>query len=64
MLGLGAQAAGKLIPFYWGGALVGRFIGSAALRLVQPGQAAGLRRAGAVALILVSANATGALARL
>ena len=33
---LSEQAAGKLIPVYWGGALVGRFIGSAALRLASP----------------------------
>ncbi len=38
VLALGEQAAGKLIPLYWGGALVGRFIGSAALRLANPGK--------------------------
>ncbi len=31
VMALGEQAAGKLIPLYWGGALVGRFVGSAAL---------------------------------
>src|SRR6202011_6055259 len=32
-LGLGAEAAGKHLIFYWGGAMVGRFIGSGLLRL-------------------------------
>ena len=46
VLALGDLAAGKLIPLYWGGALVGRFIGSAALRLVSPGKLLCLQRAG------------------
>lgn len=62
VLALGEQAAGKLIPLYWGGALVGRFIGSAALRLASPGKALAVNALGAVALIVIAANATGALA--
>ena len=62
VLALGEQAAGKLIPLYWGGALVGRFIGSAALRLANPGKLLAINALGAVALLLVSASATGALA--
>jgi FHS family L-fucose permease-like MFS transporter len=62
VLGLGEQAAGKLIPLYWGGALVGRFIGSAALRLANPGKALAFNALAAVALILISANTTGGLA--
>ena len=62
VLAMGDLAAGKLIPLYWGGALVGRFIGSAALRLVSPGKLLCFNALGAVALILISANATGDLA--
>ncbi len=62
VLGLDPQAAGKLIPLYWGGALVGRFIGSGALRWVSPGKAVAFNALGAAALILVSARASGALA--
>jgi FHS family L-fucose permease-like MFS transporter len=62
VLGLSEQAAGKLIPVYWGGALVGRFLGSAALRLASPGKLLAFNALAAVALILISANATGALA--
>ena len=32
-----AAHAGRLVAFYWGGAMVGRFIGSAILRVVPPG---------------------------
>mgnify|MGYP000585509179 CR=1 FL=1 len=38
VMGLEEQAAGKLIAYYWGGAMVGRFIGSAVLRVVSPGK--------------------------
>jgi FHS family L-fucose permease-like MFS transporter len=62
VLGLGEQAAGKLIPLYWGGALVGRFIGSAVLRAVSPGKVLAFHALGAFALILISANTTGMVA--
>ncbi len=62
VLALDARAAGKLIPLYWGGALVGRFIGSAALRWASPGKALALNALGAMALILISANTDGVLA--
>jgi len=62
VLALDSQAAGKLIPLYWGGALVGRFLGSAALRLASPGKLLAAHAIGAVALILISANTTGGLA--
>ena len=44
-LGLGAEAAGKHIQFYWGGAMVGRFIGSDVLRLFSPGKVLAASRA-------------------
>lgn len=59
VLGLEEQAAGKLIGLYWGGAMVGRFIGSAILRIVSPGLVLASVSAGAIALILVSTNTTG-----
>jgi len=62
VLGIGEQDAGKLISLYWGGALVGRFIGSAVLRFVSPGLTLAAVAAGAITLIAVSANATGAVA--
>ncbi len=37
VLGLGAAAAGRCVSLYWGGAMVGRFAGSAILRRVPAG---------------------------
>lgn len=62
VLALPEQEAGKLISLYWGGALVGRFIGSWLLRVVSPGLLLAAVSAGAIALIAISANSTGELA--
>jgi FHS family L-fucose permease-like MFS transporter len=62
VLAMGEQAAGKLIPLYWGGALIGRFVGSAVLRAISPGKVLAFNAAGAIALLLISSNATGGLA--
>lgn len=53
------QIAGNYVPFYWGGALIGRFLGSGLLRVVSPGKV--LASAGTLAILLIaySANATG-----
>ena len=59
-LGLADQAAGKHVPFYWGGALVGRFVGAGLLRVISPGKVLSSAAAGAITLILISANTTGA----
>lgn len=62
VLGLGEQAAGKHVPLYWGGALIGRFIGAGLLRVVAPGKLLALFASIVIALILVSASSTGAAA--
>lgn len=59
VLGLEEQAAGKLIGLYWGGAMVGRFIGSGLMRLFSPGKLLAFVAAGAILLILISTNTTG-----
>ena len=61
VLGLDEQSAGKMIPLYWGGALVGRFVGSAVLRMIDPGKVLAFNALGAIALIVVSANSGGLL---
>jgi FHS family L-fucose permease-like MFS transporter len=58
-LGLAAEDAGKHVPYYWGGALVGRVIGSYVLRIVSPGKALAFNAAMVVLLILISANSAG-----
>ena len=61
VFGLDAQAAGAHVPYYWGGALVGRFIGAAVLRVITPGKVLAGATVGSIALILVAANTTGAV---
>ena len=61
VMALEEQAAGKLIGLYWGGAMVGRFIGSAAMRAVSPGKILAFVACGAIALIAISANTAGEL---
>ena len=61
VLAIPDSAAGKLIMYYWGGAMVGRFVGSYFLRLLSPGKILATVAIGAILLILVSANSSGAL---
>lgn len=61
VMGLQEQAAGKLIGLYWGGAMIGRFIGSGLMRVVSPGKLLACVAAGAITLILISTNTTGLL---
>jgi len=59
VMALDEQSAGKLISAYWFCAMVGRFIGSAVLRFVNPGKVLAAVAVGAIALILISTNTTG-----
>jgi FHS family L-fucose permease-like MFS transporter len=61
VLGLGAEAAGKHVPFYWGGAMLGRFAGAYLLRLFSPGKILACDAAAVIALLLISANSDGAV---
>ena len=61
-LNLHGEAAGKLVPLYWLGAMVGRFLGSALLRLVPPGKLLALVAVGAIVLIGVATQTSGAVA--
>jgi FHS family L-fucose permease-like MFS transporter len=61
VLSLGQRAAGEHVPFYWGGAMVGRFVGTALLRVVSPGKLLAFAGGVAMLLLLVSANTTGAI---
>lgn len=62
VFGLGEQAAGKHVPLYWGGALIGRFIGAWLLRMVSPGKMLAAAATIAILLLALSANSTGAIA--
>jgi FHS family L-fucose permease-like MFS transporter len=59
VLGMGAEDAGKHVALYWGGAMVGRFIGAYLLRVFSPGKVLASAAAITILLLLVSANTTG-----
>ena len=59
VLGLSTRDAGEHVPIYWGGALIGRFVGAGLLRVVAPGKLLAGAAAVVLALLAVSANTTG-----
>ena len=62
VLGEPEGVIGWMIGLYWGGAMVGRFIGSAALRMFSPGKILAFNAVGAITLIIVSALTSGEVA--
>lgn len=61
VLGLAERRAGELIALYWGGAMVGRFLGAGLLRFVSPGKLLAGVALGAVSLIALSALSGGSV---
>jgi FHS family L-fucose permease-like MFS transporter len=59
VLAMAAGAAGKHVSFYWGGAMVGRFIGAYLLRLFAPGKVLACAAAAVIVLLTISANTVG-----
>ena len=62
VLGLSAVNAGEHVPFYWGGAMVGRFIGSYLLRIISPGKVLAFNAGVVLVLLFTSAHSTGVFA--
>ncbi|MBV9571835.1 MAG: sugar MFS transporter [Alphaproteobacteria bacterium] len=62
VLGLSPERAGKLVSFYWGGAMVGRFIGAFVLRHIRPGLVLAGCAVFTTLLALISSFTTGAVA--
>jgi MFS transporter, FHS family, L-fucose permease len=60
--GLTEKVAASFVAFYWGGAMVGRFIGSALLQKIKTGGLLGLCAVCAAALVALSMLSTGHLA--
>jgi FHS family L-fucose permease-like MFS transporter len=60
--GMNAAQAAPYVGYYWGGAMVGRFIGFVAMRRVSPGKALAFNAAASIALILTAVLSHGALA--
>ncbi|MFH0735291.1 MAG: L-fucose:H+ symporter permease [bacterium] len=60
--GLPEVDAGKLVSFYWGGAMIGRFLGSAIQRVIKPGNMLGFNAIVAAILLIVSMLTNGQVA--
>jgi FHS family L-fucose permease-like MFS transporter len=60
--GLPAAQAAKFISLYWGGAMVGRFIGAFVMRKIKPGQVLAFSAVCAALLVLVAMLTHGHLA--
>lgn len=60
--GLAEQDAGKYVSFYWGGAMVGRFVGAAVMQKVRPANALAFNAVSAALLVLLSMLSSGPLA--
>ena len=60
--GLTEKVAASFVAFYWGGAMVGRFIGSALLQKVKTGSLLGLCAVCAAALVAISMLTSGHVA--
>jgi len=52
--GMPAAQAASYVSVYWGGALIGRFVGFAVMRVVSPGKALACNALAAIALVLAA----------
>ena len=59
---LAEQDAGKYVSFYWGGAMMGRFIGAVIMRKINPAKVLSFNALVAVLLILTAIFTDGSLA--
>jgi FHS family L-fucose permease-like MFS transporter len=60
--GLSEGKASKLLAYFWGGAMVGRFIGALVMQKISGGKVLAFNAVMAIALILISINSEGAVA--
>lgn len=51
--------AGRYVSFYWGGAMVGRFIGSVVMRYIRPGTVLMVHALAVITLVLIAIFTTG-----
>jgi FHS family L-fucose permease-like MFS transporter len=59
---LPASSAAHYVSYYWGGAMVGRFIGFIVMRYVSPGKALAFNSSASIVLILLAIFGSGQLA--
>ncbi|WP_418355999.1 sugar MFS transporter [Shewanella indica] len=56
------QEASRMVSYYWGGAMVGRFVGSALTRVLPPTYVLATNALMAILLLLLTMNSSGSLA--
>jgi MFS transporter, FHS family, L-fucose permease len=59
IVGFSAEKAGYFVSLYWGGAMVGRFIGSAVLRRIEPGHVLAFNAFAACLLVVLTMASSG-----
>jgi FHS family L-fucose permease-like MFS transporter len=59
---LSAADAGRYLSFYWGGAMVGRFVGAVVMRYIAPGKVLAFNACVAALLVLTSMLSSGSVA--
>lgn len=59
---INASEAATYVAYYWGGAMLGRFIGAIVLQFVKPGRCLFVNAVIAITLIIIAINSTGAVA--
>jgi MFS transporter, FHS family, L-fucose permease len=59
VLGVTTAEAARYVSFYWGGAMVGRFVGAALMRWIHPGVILGVNAVCAIAAVTLSVFTSG-----
>jgi MFS transporter, FHS family, L-fucose permease len=62
VMGMAAKEAGNYVAYYWGGAMVGRFIGTIILGKFNPGKVLGTYALLAITMIVISIMSSGIIA--
>jgi FHS family L-fucose permease-like MFS transporter len=60
--GLSSAEAGEMVAYYWGAAMIGRFVGAAMMRVVSDTKYLAVNAIIAIVMIIVSINTTGDVA--
>ena len=60
--GITESEAAKYVAYYWGGAMVGRFVGAAVMQFIRPGRALAFNALAACLLVSIAVIAEGSVA--
>ena len=61
-IGLEQSSAGEMVAYYWGGAMIGRFIGAFLMKFLRPTRYLAFNALIAILLIIISMNSSGSIA--